>query len=197
MKPRSVLLTTLLVGLATAPTVEAAQNTVSGNYRVDAVMTEGGALLQGPAEVYVLDAGGEVVARRHAVPAVFDLGTGDFTAAVVYGHAQARGAIELGTKPGNNPLNLEAGEVRLDLITRDGKRARLSDVSWRVYRYRRTEDLGTEVAESQVKRPEFILDAGWYEVVVRQAGASDSPPTARHVIEVESGRRQTYNIEVD
>ena len=197
MKALSVLLTTLLVGLATAPMGEAAENTVSGNYRVDAVMTEGGPLLRGPAEVYVLDAAGDVVARQHAVPAVFDLGHGDFTAAVVYGHTQARGVIEPGTKPGSNTLNLEAGEVRLDLTTREGERPRLADLSWQVYRYRRAEDQGAEVAASRVKRPELILDAGWYEVVVRPAGASDSTSTARHLIEVQAGRRQTYSIEVD
>lgn len=101
MKARSVVLTTFLFGVATAVVGNAAQNTVPGNYRFDAVMAEGEPLLPGQAQVYVLDRGGDVVARRHAMPAVFDLGRGDFTAANVYKYAQGRGTIEPGTKSGN------------------------------------------------------------------------------------------------
>lgn len=78
MKSFFSLLTALVIGLTSGSPGWAAQNTASGNYRVDAVMTEGGALLEGAAEVYVLDRQGDVVARRHAVPAVVDLGGGDF-----------------------------------------------------------------------------------------------------------------------
>ena len=72
---------------------QAIQNTESGNYRVDLVMTTGGPLLNDAADVYVIDATGDVVARGHAVPAIFDLPRGDYTAAVVYKNAQARAPL--------------------------------------------------------------------------------------------------------
>ena len=197
MKTLASLLVGFLLGLSCAPPGQAAQNTASGNYRIDAVMTQGGALLEGAAEVYVLDPEGNVVARRHAVPAVLDLGDGDFTAVVVYGNARARGAIEPGTQPGANALNLEAGEVRLDLVKPDGTRAPARGLSWRVYRYRPDAERGPEVVVTQAAHPRLTLDAGWYEVRARHPGKSGAPSTREHVIEVKAGRAQGYSIVAD
>lgn len=197
MKPLISCLIALLFGFAAGSLGHAAQNTAPGNYRIDAAMTQGGALLQGAAEVYVLDAQGNVVARRHAVPAVFDLGDGDYRAAIVYKNAQARGAIQPGTEPGTNALNLEAGHVRLDLVKRDGTRSRAPNLSWTVYRYRPGSERGQEVATSQDRRPDLTLDAGWYEVYARYAGDSGGANTGVHVIEIKPGRRQSYSIVID
>ena len=197
MKTFSRLLLGLLIGLSSVSPGQTAQNTASGNYRVDAVMTEGGTLLEGAAAVYVLDSQGDVVARGHAVPAVFDLGDGDFTAVVVYGHARARGAIEPVTQAGANALNLDAGKVRLDLVKPDGTPVSSADLSWRVDRYRPDAERGPEVVVTEQARPHLILDAGWYEVRAGHAGQSGASSTREHVIEVKAGREQTYSIVTD
>ena len=197
MRTLASFLIVCVVGLSSVSPGQTAQNTASGNYRVDAVMTGGGTLLEGAAEVYVLDSQGDVVARRHAVPAMFDLGGEDFTAVVVYGNARGRGAIGPGTQPGANALNLEAGEVRLDLVKPDGSRVPSRDLSWRVYRYRPDIQRGPEVVVTHAARAHLILDAGWYEVQARHAGQSSSSSTREHLIEVKAGRERTYSIVTD
>lgn len=196
MRRAQTLALALLAGVTGAMPAHADQNTASGNYRIDAVMTAGGAPIRDGADVFVLDAEGDVVARRHAVPAIVDLAPGDYTAAVVYKNAQARGALALGTTPGTNSLNLEAGEVRLDLVPPDGASGGVSAASWTVYRYRPGDAHGDTVAESSAARPELTLDAGWYEVHARYTRSSADAPTGTvvHVIEVKPGRRQTYSI---
>lgn len=124
-------------------------------------------------------------------------GAAIFTAAVVYGNAQARGALEPGTKAGSNVLNLEAGEVRLELVARDGTRDQPADVSWTVYRYRPGDQRGPEVVVTDAARPELTLDAGWYEVRARLAGKSDPSSIREHVVEVKAGREQAYRIFID
>ena len=197
MKTIFTCLTALLLSFAAVSPGQATQTTASGNYRVDAVMTEGGALLRGAAKVYVFDARGTVVARRHAVPAVFDLRAGDYTVAVVYKSARARGALQPGTDPRSNVLNLEAGQVGLHLVARDGGRARFVSIDWTLYRYHPDADPGSAVATSQDRRPELTLDAGWYEVRVRAARETGATSTETHVIQVKPGRRQTYSIVTD
>lgn len=199
MKPflRSIAAFAFAFAFAAGLPAGATQNIETGNYRVDVVMSAGGSLLEGAADVYVLDPQGKVVARRHAVPAVFDLAEGDYTAAVVYKNAQARAGIAPGTDPGTNVLNLDAGEVRLDLVNENGRRARVSGVSWTVSRYRRGSAQGREVVVTEDRRPALTLDAGWYEVQARHAGDAGQPAANAHVIEVKPGRRQAYRIVVD
>jgi hypothetical protein len=197
MKKILTRLTALLLSFAAVLPGQAAQTTASGNYRVDAVMTEGGTLLRGPAKVYVFDARGTVVARRHAVPAVFDLEDGDYTVAIVYKSARARGPLQSGTDPRSNVLNLEAGQVRLDLIGQDGRRVRVARIDWTLYRYRAEATPGAAVATSQDRRPELTLNAGWYEVRVRATRETGAASTKTHVIQVKPGRWQTYSIVTD
>ena len=94
-------------------------------------------------------------------------------------------------------MNLEAGEVRLELVARDGTRAQPADVSWTVYRYRPGARRGPEVVVTDAARPELTLDAGWYEVRARLAGKSDPSSIREHVVEVKAGRERAYRIFVD
>lgn len=197
MKILPPVIAALLVGAASVTAAPAAQNTASGNYRVDAAMTANGSLIQDGAAVFVLDAQGNVVARRHAVPAIFDLAPGTYTAALVYKNARGREPLRPGTDPGTNVVNLEAGEVVLQLVLPDATRSGVRELAWTVHRYRPGAKRGERVAKRAGARPRLTLDAGWYEVEARYRDAAGAQATRAHVIEVKPGRRQTYSIAVD
>lgn len=172
----------LLAGQAVAePTI-----IETGRYRIDAVPVRGAEPIWDGAKVTVRDSDGDVVARRHAVPAVVDLPPGGgYTVTVVYKESAARAPLT----PGKTLVNLKAGEATLELVNGAGGPGRVKPEVWRVYRYRPGAQRGPLVARSRERRPLLTLSEGWYEV---EAEYHRGPVT--HLIEVDAGRRFDYRI---
>lgn len=180
----AVLATT---AVTTAPAwAETPSNLAKGNYRIDAVAEAGAPEIWDAADVIVRDPAGQVVARRHAVPAVVDLPRADgYTVTVIYKQSAARAELS----QGRNQVNLRAGEATLRLVTGDATRAGVRPNGWEVFRYAPGHDTGALVARSSEARPLLTLSEGWYEV-----RAEHGSGVTHHVIEVDAGRRFDYSI---
>lgn len=179
-----------LVALAVAPVADAANNILTGNYRIDAIAEPGAEPIWDGAKVVIRDAAGTVVARRHSVPTIVDLPRQDgYTATVIY--KQSAGRAEL--SPGTTQVNLRAGEATLQLVAAEGGGPAVTAQQWEVFRYAPGRSRGTLIARSKDASPLLTLSAGWYEVEAEHAGGG----ATLHVIEVQAGRRFDYRIVAD
>lgn len=165
--------------------------------RLDAVLSAGGEpIYDGMAIGIWRMKDGEPVARvaqRHAAPAEIALEPGRYRVEAVYG--DARRVTDITVPAADAPhrtINLNAGRVRLQLLSRaDGPPVR-GGVAWEVRRYRRGSSQGRRVAKVSADRPSLWLAEGWYEVRARHGGKR-----VDHVVEVSAGRTYNYAIVMD
>lgn len=159
-------------------------------HRIEAVAEPGAPAIWGAAEVVVRDADGEVVARRHAVPAKVDLpADGDYAVTVIYESAAGRAEL---AESGETRVNLSAGEVTLSLVERPGGPRIEEPQSWEVRYYRPGRGTGKLVARTEPGQYVLTLSEGWYEVATDRGGR-----TVTHTVQVEAGVRYDYTIVAD
>lgn len=174
--------------------VPAALASSGGELRVDTVAVEGRAPIWDGARIGVWemdgDKPGRMVAERHATPAKVALEPGRYRVAIHYQGARSMRDVRVeGGADQEIVLNLNAGEVSLDLLPRMGAAPVDRDLSWSVHHYAPGEGLGDLVASASGRNPTLLLSEGWYEVRVPYNG-----DTVRHVIQAKAGRQQWYSL---
>lgn len=176
--------------LAAAATASAADQQV----RIDAVVVEGTAPIQDEMLLQVWSRDGkkalQKVAESHSAPADLALKSGEYRVVAHYRDARVvRDIVVAGPADRHKVINLDAGEIGLELLPGVGRQPLADPILWQVRRYKRGTSSGREVAKISDARPSLLLSEGWYEVV-----ATHGENQTEHVIEVSAGQRFNYSL---
>jgi hypothetical protein len=181
-----------VVAVAAPHAADAADN--GHKVRLDAVVNVGAPPIQDDVRFEVWrhqDGRLHKVGENEAGPAEFRMAPGRYRIVAEYRDARVvRDVTVENASDTRKQINLNAGEVGLELLPRVGGRAYTgSDIVWQVHRYKRGADRGGKVAEISHANPSLLLREGWYEVTANRDGRQIG-----HVIEVTAGARFDYSL---
>jgi hypothetical protein len=183
-----------LTAAAGATLQPAAASDQTQKVRLDAVVAVGAPPIQDAVRFEVWrhqDGQLSKIGENAAAPAEFRMAPGRYRIVAEYRDARVvRDVTVEDTSDTRKQINLNAGEIGLELLPRVGGRAYTgSDIVWQVHRYKRGADRGGKVAEVSHANPSLLLREGWYEVTANRGGRKIG-----HVIEVTAGARFDYSL---
>ncbi|MEX0760246.1 MAG: hypothetical protein WD100_11770 [Tistlia sp.] len=133
----------------------------------------------------------EMVANLTGGVADVKLQPGKYRLTTAYGATVIEEDIEIrSAKDLPHEVNLNAGEIGLRMIPRNGGQAVTTPIDWKVLSYRKNGKGERDVVFSaNAAETEVVLPAGWYLV-----HANENGKLTKHTIEVGAGTRYVYTL---
>lgn len=187
------LMATGLVLLVAAPGAALADHD-GHKVRIDAVVAKGAPPLSDNVKLQVWAREGRkatrLVAESARAPATLSMHPGQYRVVASYKTARTvRDIVVKNHADTRKTINLNAGEIGLELLRQVGGAPVRDSITWQVMRYKRGNGAGGKVATVSNSNPSLLLREGWYEVVATHGNSRTA-----HVIEVSAGQRFDYSL---
>ncbi|MFC4353193.1 hypothetical protein ACFOW6_16720 [Fodinicurvata halophila] len=122
--------------------------------------------------------------------AILDAPPGEYILTTVYGATTREQKVEIGEDGGRHVVNLDAGEITLDVIRGVGQPSVNKPIKWTIMTYGKNSNGNRKVVYEETGiKPFLVLPAGWYIVHAENDGER-----IKHTIEVTSGVRYDYTL---
>ncbi|WP_022729198.1 hypothetical protein [Fodinicurvata sediminis] len=122
--------------------------------------------------------------------AVLEAPPGDYILTTVYGATTRKQNVRIDEDGSHHVVNLDAGEITLDVIRGVGEPSVTKPIEWKIMTYGKNSNGNRKVLyEETAVKPFLVLPEGWYVVHAINEGE-----LIKHTIEVTSGVRYDYTL---
>lgn len=122
--------------------------------------------------------------------AILEAPPGEYILTAIYGATTREQKVRIEEGRGHHVVNLDAGEITLDVIRGVGQPSVTKPIEWKIMTYGKNSNGNRKVIyEETAVKPFLILPEGWYVVHAVNEGE-----LVKHTIEVTSGVRYDYTL---